>query len=60
MVEKEKLNYVVKSVDMSEEMQREVIEISKSAVDTSKNDKEIAEKIKDEFRFLFLNKYYFF
>jgi hypothetical protein len=49
----ERTNLVVKYVDMTVEMQREVEDISKVAIDRCKNDKEIATFIKDNLRFFY-------
>lgn len=46
----ERNNLVVKYVDMTVEMQREVEEVSKVAIDRCKSDKEIATFIKDNLR----------
>ena len=46
----ERNNLVIKYVDMTIEMQREVEEVSKVAIDRCKSDKEIATFIKDNLR----------
>ncbi|CAD8107105.1 unnamed protein product [Paramecium sonneborni] len=46
----DKLQPVIKQMDMSDEMQREVIEVSRQAIDKSSTDQQIASYIKDELR----------